>query len=128
MTFKPALNNINNDLSESMCSENGCQNLWTIDNGSKLCKFHAWSDIQTLSESENQNNLKFTKNHQKFGARSSSRIPDEIRMSLDDLKTTCKTPKDPRQWAYSLKHREELGEPLTRLQKIMWRSVLKVEL
>jgi len=128
MTFKPKLNNINNDLSESMCSENGCQNLWTIDNGSKLCKFHAWSDIQTLSESENQNISKFTKNHQIFGARSSSRIPDESKMYLESIRSTCKTPKDPRQWAYSLKHREELGESLTRLQKLMWRSVLKVEI
>lgn len=128
MTFKPKLNNMNNDLSESQCSENGCQNLWTIDNGSKLCKLHAWSDIQTISESENINNPKFTKNQQKFGERSSSRIPYEIRMSIEDLRSTCKTPKDPRQWAYSLKHREQLGEPLTRLQKLMWRSVLKVEI
>ena len=128
MTFKPALNNINNDLSESMCSENGCQNLWTIDNGSKLCKFHAWSDIQKSVDSENQNNSKFTKNERNFARSSSSRIPDEAKIYLASIRSTYKTPKDPRQWAYSLMQRERLGEPLTRLQKLMWRSVLKVEI
>jgi len=128
MTFKPALNNINNDLSESMCSENGCQNLWTIDNGSKLCKFHAWSDIQKLSESENLNNSKFTKNHLKFAKPTLSGTPDEAKMYLESMRSTHKTPKDPKQWAYSLMEKERLGEPLTRLQKLMWRSVLKVEI
>ena len=128
MTFKPALNNINNDLTESMCSENGCQNLWTIDNGSKLCKFHAWSEIEKLSDSENLNNSKFTKNHQKFAKHTLRGVPDEARTYLESIRSTHKTSKDPKQWAYSLMEKERLGEPLTRLQKLMWRSVLKVEI
>lgn len=35
---------------------------------------------------------------------------------------------DPKQWAKSLKSREEAGEQLTRAQREMWRSALRVEM
>lgn len=130
MSFRPAdKNEIDDGFDKLMCQAHGCPNAWCVDMGSKLCSAHAWSDPRSWPEITDRLQVaKLTKKPQKIVDAMPRWSMSQIRMALEALKTVFKARSDPRQWARTLRDREAAGEPLSKLQRSMWRSVIKVEL
>jgi len=126
MTFKPAQSNdYESGFDEIMCTARACPNVWTVHMGSKLCSVHAWSDPKdwpSLTDKLQMQKLKQTQPKVVDAVPRWTR--EQIRMALEALKRLFEARSDPRQWAYSLRDKEWLGEPLSALQKVMWRSVI----
>ena len=127
MTFKPEqTQDFDVDSTELMCSAHECPNVWTVNMGTKLCSVHAWSDAKDWYKLTDRLQMrKLIKNQPKVVDAVPKWSAEQIRMALEALKTLFGARSDPRQWAHSLKQREARGEPLSKLQKTMWRSVIR---